>query len=462
MLAGALSKTEEGIGEAQLAVRIEESLGNCPKYLNRKQILPRILKSRLISDSLPLPQEALDLVAKADLFFISSSNHEMSMDTNYRGGPAGFVRVVSNTEEDCCLIYPEYSGNRLYQTLGNLQIFPLAGIVIPDLETGNVLYLTARTEVLALTEAKSYFPRSNLAVKFHIAAVRFVEKGLAFTAVPGEFSPYNPPVQHLPSESKHALGLEANWRLSANLLKREILAPSIARFTFELSEERKWRPGQYIALDFSEELDIGYSHMRDDDPTSLNDDFVRTFTISNPHNPKKNRELEITVRKVGRVTDHLFKWNQRMGPIEVPIRGIEGDFEIKEEDGKRMGFVAGGVGITPLLSHNGNINFENMILFWNVKAADLGLVKDTFEKITGLAKSTKLFVTGEAVNDKETLGSLKEECLEVNRRRMNAVDVTEASASPLKRWYVCTSPQFRQSLIEWLPGQEVIYEDFNY
>ena len=41
-------------------------------------------------------------------------------------------------------------------------------------------------------------------------------------------------------------------------------------------------------------------------------------------------------------------------------------------------------------------------------------------------------------------------------------DVEIASVGSLVRWYVCTSPAFRQSLIEWLPGQEIVYEDFNY
>ena len=44
------------------------------------------------------------------------------MGTNHRGGSPGFVRVASNKPGPggCTLVYPEFSGNRLYQTLGNL------------------------------------------------------------------------------------------------------------------------------------------------------------------------------------------------------------------------------------------------------------------------------------------------------------------------------------------------------
>ena len=54
-----------------------------------------------------------------------------------------------------------------------------------------------------------------------------------------------------------------------------------------------------MALAFEDELSAGYSHMRDDDPRSLNDDYVRTFTVSSamgrglPHD-----EFEITFRNV--------------------------------------------------------------------------------------------------------------------------------------------------------------------
>jgi hypothetical protein len=80
----------------------------------------------------------VDLIHKTDLFFMSSTNGD-SMDTNHRGGPVGFMRVASNEadKEDggggVVLVYPEYSGNRLYQSLGNLYLIPTIGIGHPRL-----------------------------------------------------------------------------------------------------------------------------------------------------------------------------------------------------------------------------------------------------------------------------------------------------------------------------------------
>lgn len=93
--------------EVQAAMAVTESLGNCPKYLNKKEVRPHSpAGARLVSEGLPLPEGALALVDKADMFFLSSTNGE-TMDTNHRGGPRGFVRVARNEEDEVVLVYPE-------------------------------------------------------------------------------------------------------------------------------------------------------------------------------------------------------------------------------------------------------------------------------------------------------------------------------------------------------------------
>lgn len=119
MESGSMSHTDPG--QAQLVVHIEESMGNCPKYLNKKHIVPAKPDPILISDLPQLIPAAVELLARADTMFVSSSRGTINMDTNIRGGPPGFVRVQSNESSGAVLVYPEYSGNRLYQTLGNLQ-----------------------------------------------------------------------------------------------------------------------------------------------------------------------------------------------------------------------------------------------------------------------------------------------------------------------------------------------------
>ncbi|KAL9610394.1 MAG: hypothetical protein Q9167_004904 [Letrouitia subvulpina] len=423
---------EAKAAEAQMVIKIDQSLGNCPKYLNKKNITPVIPEPSLASDSLPLPNEAVRLLDKADLFFISSSYHHSYMGTNDRGGPKGFVRIFQNDTSETVLVYPEYSGNRLYQTLGNLQTTPQAGLVFPDFETGDVLYVTGTTEIVVGKKAAAILPRSNLAVKIHVSSARFVYKGLAFRGQDGEPSPYNPPVRFLATERFPMDAQAVSDKVAyAKLIQKDILAPSIARFRFSISDPEaagRWSPGQYVALAFEEELGLGYSHMRDDDPASLNDDLTRTFTVSSHKGGElPEDEFEVTIRNVGKVTSFLFKQQVRSG-LEIPLRGFGGSFVVKQSSGEITPFVAGGVGITPLLSQLNDLHVPDIRLFWTVHRRDLGLVLDSFMRRPDLAYVTRVFITGLGTDAEPSTGidmlqKIKVSGATVLARRMDRQDI---------------------------------------
>jgi NAD(P)H-flavin reductase len=479
MIAGALSMREDeatesrqSIAEVQLVLKIEQSLGNCPKYLNKKHVELAESNPELVSNDPQLPQRALDLLSKADLFFLSSANHDQDMDTNHRGGPAGFVRVVSNDSTGAVLCYPEYSGNRLYQTLGNLKVNPVVGLCVPEFETGDMLYLTGKTSILIGKDAATLLPRSNLVVKITLTAARYVATALPFRGVAGEPSPYNPIVRYLSTEKPStATASEATSLSQAKLLRQTNLTPTISRFKFALSNATTHKAGQYVTLDFGSKLNIGYSHMRDDDPRSLNDDFVRTFTVSSPPgsppNPVqrlKDDEFEITVRRVGAVTEELFKHQgseqgDRMD-LEVGVKGFGGEFDVKQENEEEvMAFVAAGVGITPLLPCLDALDLRRLELLWTVRKEDLGLVEDVLRVCHGLAGKLSLFVTN--ATDGEVLdlaaGAGK---VDIRRRRLAKQDVDLDGR--VRKFYLCTGTPMRKQLMEWLPDKELVFEDFNF
>jgi len=389
------------------------------------------------------------------------------MDTNHRGGPPGFVRLVSNDSTGAVFVYPEYSGNRLYQTLGNLQTTPQAGLVFPNFDTGDVLYVTGTTEILVGKDASSLLPRSNLTVKVTVIASRFVQNGLTFRGSVGEPSPYNPPVRFLTTERRMPdTQAKKTDVVYAKLLRKTHLTPTIARFRFSICDPvaaGTWTPGQYVALAFEDELSMGYSHMRDDDPRSLNDDYLRTFTVSStPGTELPNDEFEITIRKVGGVTGFLFRQSERTA-LEIPLRGFGGEFAVQQraEDGM-ISFVAGGIGITPLLAQLPHLDTARLRLFWTLAVRDVGLVADTFRRFPTLPGSTSLFITGEesTISDDERtmLRDVAASGAKVERRRMLGADLHADSAT----WYICTGTALRKTLLEWLGGREVVYEDFNY
>ncbi|KAF7547692.1 hypothetical protein G7Z17_g7542 [Cylindrodendrum hubeiense] len=455
MVAGA---AVNGGKEVQMAMLVTGSLGNCPKYLNRKDIVKNEMKPELVSDSLLLPQGALDLIEKADMFFLSSTNGD-TMDTNHRGGSPGLVRVAKNDADGLELVYPEFSGNRLYQTLGNFKVNPLVGVAIPDFDTADVLYLTGSASILVGKEASDLLSRTQLAVKISVTAARFVKSGLPFRGPAVEYSPYNPPTRHLLSEhDAHVASSQSD--ISANLVKREVLTPTVNRFTFQLSSQSdsapEWHAGQYITFDFQSEVSAGYSHMRDEDPQSLNDDYVRTFTVSSLPGSK---EIQITARRHGPVTNFLWKHNLRV-PLEIPVLGFGGEeaFRIPLDPQVQSVFIAAGVGITPVLAQAQHVLDAGvpLKLLWTLRGEDIPLAADTFAKIPTLAAATTLFITGYAEREQvQELGT------EVEMRRMGPGDVKKLKGHGA-RFFLCTGPTLLAAIGSWLEGEKVVWEDFGY
>lgn len=228
----------------------------------------------------------------------------------------------------------------------------------------------------------------------------------------------------------------------------------------------RWNPGQYVALAFEDELSAGYSHMRDDDPKSLNDDYVRTFTVSSSMTGQgyHHNEFEITMRNVGEVTRFLFRQEIRSG-LEIPLRGFGGTFTISQSSTETVQCVAGGIGITPILAYLPHLDLEHLKLYWTINVQDINLVVDTFRQHPALAPSTSLFISGivedNNVEAKAVVTELERSRASVSTRRMEASDL-QGEQDSSSTWYICTSTAFRQALLAWLSGKHVVFEDFNY
>jgi len=147
----------EAIDAAGFLVEVQQSFGNCPKYIQAREPLfaagqPAAPAQRLDG----LDDAARALIARADTFFIASAFPQhaadgdeadpaaQGVDVSHRGGLPGFVRVG----EDGVLTVPDFTGNRFFNTLGNLSVHPRAGLLFIDFESGDLLHLTATAEIV--------------------------------------------------------------------------------------------------------------------------------------------------------------------------------------------------------------------------------------------------------------------------------------------------------------------------
>lgn len=337
--------------------------------------------------------------------------------------------------------------------------------------------MTGTTEILVGSSAASLLPHSNLAVKLTVSAARLVAQGLPFRGTAGAPSPYNPPVRYLASEKPAAARVMAQAAYTARLVGQTRLTPSISRFHFSLDKVAVIRPGQYVTFDFSSHLDAGYSHMRDEDPRSINDDFIRTFTVSGASTTTRipasesrvTAEFEITIRKVGPATEFLFKHglsqSDRGSALVITVTGFGGEFSVEQRDGETIGFMAAGVGITPLLPALSDLDPVRLVVLWALRRSDMGLAADVLAQYPHAAKSMRIFLTGSV--DSADRSSADENILAdagaaVSHGRFTAGDFAGDGFDDIKRWYMCAHPVVREQVSSWLPDKEVIYEDFNF
>lgn len=126
-------------------VAIREAYPNCPKHIQRRQL------RRLGEAALPvqaahgtvLRGTVEAIVRQADTVFVASRHAGSGADASHRGGHPGFVTMV----DDTTLRIPDYSGNSLFNTLGNFEADPHAGLCIPDFAHGQLLQLTGTASV---------------------------------------------------------------------------------------------------------------------------------------------------------------------------------------------------------------------------------------------------------------------------------------------------------------------------
>ncbi|WP_137136458.1 pyridoxamine 5'-phosphate oxidase family protein [Rhizobium sp. FKY42] len=101
------------------------------------------------------------LIAEAAFFFIATS-HDNYVDCSMKSGAPGFVRLVGENT----IVYPEYDGNSMYRTLGNLRESPACGLLFVRFsEPKTKLRLRGHAHVDLDVAATSAFPGSKAVVR---------------------------------------------------------------------------------------------------------------------------------------------------------------------------------------------------------------------------------------------------------------------------------------------------------
>jgi predicted pyridoxine 5'-phosphate oxidase superfamily flavin-nucleotide-binding protein len=126
-------------------VEVEQAFGNCPQYIQQRLLAPDDPDHApfgAIRQGAKLEPDDVALIRAADTFFLGTINPDRGTDASHRGGAPGFVRV-----DDRGLWWPDYPGNNLFNSLGNLAVDPEAALLFFDFPTGRTLQLSGTAQI---------------------------------------------------------------------------------------------------------------------------------------------------------------------------------------------------------------------------------------------------------------------------------------------------------------------------
>jgi predicted pyridoxine 5'-phosphate oxidase superfamily flavin-nucleotide-binding protein len=134
---------------------VEQSFGNCNKYIQARAGLFAAPPAGLqpTREAALLSVEALRVLAHSDTSFLATSSREperggsRGLDVSHRGGRPGFIRADA-VDDATLLTMPDFSGNFLFNSFGNLEENPRAGLLVLDFDSGDLLSVTGQARVI--------------------------------------------------------------------------------------------------------------------------------------------------------------------------------------------------------------------------------------------------------------------------------------------------------------------------
>ena len=143
-------------------------------YTDSQKELQAQFESRRLADSVEqaIVRDELDELQRAfiesrDFFFLSSVDAQGCPTVSHKGGPPGVVTALDSTT----IAFPNYDGNGMFLSMGNIADTAKIGLLFIDFETPNRIRIQATASLIYDDELLDRYPGANLIVKAHIDKV---------------------------------------------------------------------------------------------------------------------------------------------------------------------------------------------------------------------------------------------------------------------------------------------------
>lgn len=106
-------------------------------------------------------------IARCPMVFVATADADRVPDCSYKGGLPGFVRVL----DERTLALPDYDGNGMYRSWGNVRVNPHVGLLFLDFEQPKRLRVNGRATVSADDPLRSDYPGAVLIIRLRVTRI---------------------------------------------------------------------------------------------------------------------------------------------------------------------------------------------------------------------------------------------------------------------------------------------------
>ena len=139
-----------------------------PMYHDGMRQLQDLRETRRLADRLEktivrtaFTDEDRAFIQRCSMFFVATADGHGRPDCSYKGGLPGFVRVLDGRT----LAIPDYDGNGMYRTWGNILANPHLGLLFIDFENQKRLRVNATAQIRADDPLRAEYPGSVFIVR---------------------------------------------------------------------------------------------------------------------------------------------------------------------------------------------------------------------------------------------------------------------------------------------------------
>jgi predicted pyridoxine 5'-phosphate oxidase superfamily flavin-nucleotide-binding protein len=113
----------------------------------------------LVSDVISDDDKAF--IESRDMFFLATADDAGMPNCSYKGGDPGFVRVV----DEHTVAFPNFDGNGMYLSMGNVLVNPSVGMLFIDFERGHRMRLNGIATIDSGDPLMAEYPEAQFIVR---------------------------------------------------------------------------------------------------------------------------------------------------------------------------------------------------------------------------------------------------------------------------------------------------------